>query len=66
MDRNVSGLDRIARLVVGIVLMGVGFGAIGGPAGIAVGVVGAIVTTTGLVGRSATYALFGVNTYIRV
>ncbi len=66
MDRNVSGMDRVARLVLGIVLMGVGFGALGGPAGIAVGVVGTIVTATGLVGRSATYALFGVNTYTRV
>jgi hypothetical protein len=66
MDRNVSGWDRIARLVLGIVLMGVGFGAVGGPAGIAVGVLGAIITMTGLAGRSATYALFGLNTYTRV
>ena len=66
MDRNVGGMDRIARLVIGIVMLIVGFAAVGGTAGIVVGVIGAIIFVTGLLGRCAIYPFIKVNTYTRV
>ena len=59
MGRNVGGMDRIARLVIGVLMTGVGFG-VGGGAGIAVGVIGAIILVTGLAGRCTLYPLFGI------
>ena len=66
MDRNVGGMDRVARLAIGVLMTGIGFGALGGGAGAAVGVIGAIILVTGLAGRCALYPLFRIDTYNRV
>jgi hypothetical protein len=66
MERNVGGWDRILRIVLGIVLMAVGFGVIGGSAGIAIGVIFAVVFVTGVFGRCLLYVPLRLNTYIRI
>jgi uncharacterized membrane protein HdeD (DUF308 family) len=68
MKKNVGGIDRTARLVVGPVLLLVGIAALVGAVplgtlGAAVAlVVGAILTVTGAVQRCPLNALFGVDT----
>jgi hypothetical protein len=66
MERNVGSWDRVLRIVLGIVLMAVGFGVIGGSGGITIGVIFAVVFVTGLTGRCLLYVPFRINTYIRV
>ena len=66
MERNVGGIDRLIRIVLGIVLMGVGFGAIGGGGGTAIGIIFAVVFVTGLTGRCLLYVPFRFNTYVRI
>ena len=59
---NEAPWDRIVRVVLGIVLLYVGFGVMDGTWGIVVGVVGLIPLITGAVGWCPLYALFGTRT----
>jgi len=62
MRRNMSNMDRGVRFVVGIVMMGIGFGALGGGAAVAVGVIGVILFATSAVGWCPLYIPFRVST----
>lgn len=59
---NEAGWDRIARIVLGVVLMVVGFGVIGGTGGVILGVVGLVPLLTGLVGWCPLYTVFKFRT----
>ncbi len=58
MKGNVGTVDRVLRVIVGIVLVVVGFVVIQGTAGIVVGIVGLIPLLTGLIGWCPLYILF--------
>ena len=58
MKSNVGGIDRILRIVLGLVLIGL---TVSGTIGVW-GWVGAVLLGTGLVGWCPPYALFGFNT----
>jgi DUF2892 family protein len=64
--RNVAGLDRAARLAIGIVLLPVGLLVLGGPGGGIVGVAataaGLIGLVTGVTGFCPTYVMLGWST----
>jgi Inner membrane protein YgaP-like, transmembrane domain len=64
--RNVAGLDRAARLAIGIVLLPVALLLLGGPGGGIVGIaataVGLIGLLSGLTGFCPTYVLLGWST----
>jgi hypothetical protein len=62
MKRNVGSIDRVLRVLAGIVLLVVGFAVIGGTAGIVVGVIGLIPLATGLIGWCPLYSLFKLRT----
>ena len=62
MRRNMGGMDRAVRFTIGIVMMGIGFGAMGGGAAIAVGVIGAVLFATSLVGSCPLYIPFRIST----
>lgn len=59
---NEASWDRIGRVVLGIVLLIVGFGVMDGGAGLIVGLIGLIPLLTGLVGWCPLYSLFGFRT----
>lgn len=59
---NEAGWDRIARVAVGVVLLAVGFGAVGGTVGTVLGVVGLVPLMTGLVGYCPIYSVLHVRT----
>ena len=71
MEKNVGGLDRTARLVVGPLLALLGVAALleAIPGGTAVGavllVVGAVLAGTGLTQRCLLHRVFGINTCSR-
>lgn len=58
MKSNVGGIDRILRIVLGLILMGL---AATGTVGIW-GYIGAILLATGVIGWCPPYAIFGWNT----
>jgi Protein of unknown function (DUF2892) len=58
MNKNVGGIDRVARIVVGAGLIGA---AATGLVGLW-GYVGVLPLATGLMGWCPPYALFGINT----
>lgn len=58
MKANVGGIDRIARIVVGLVLMGL---AATGMVGLW-GWLGVVLLVTGAIGWCPPYAIFGWNT----
>jgi hypothetical protein len=63
MKTNESGMDRIIRALVGIVLLALYFtGTVTGGLGIAFIVVGAVLLLTGVVGFCPLYALLRINT----
>jgi hypothetical protein len=63
MKPNESGLDRIIRVVLGVVLFALYFtGAVTGGLGIVLMVVGAIALLTGVVGFCPLYALLKLRT----
>jgi hypothetical protein len=63
MKANESGLDRIIRVLLGIVLMALYFtGTVAGGLGIVFIVVGAIALLTGIVGFCPLYALLKIKT----
>lgn len=59
---NEGPLDRAIRVVLGVAMLGVGFGVLGGTAGTVVGVVGLVPLLTGIVGFCPLYALLHVRT----
>ena len=59
---NEAGWERIARIVLGVVLLIVGFGVMDGTAGVIVGIVGFVPLLTGLSGWCPLYSLFGFRT----
>jgi hypothetical protein len=63
MKLNESGLDRIIRVIVGLVLIALYLmGLIGGGLGIVVVILGAILLITGIVGFCPLYAIFKFHT----
>ncbi|MCE5208598.1 MAG: DUF2892 domain-containing protein [Chloroflexi bacterium] len=63
MKTNESGLDRIIRVIVGIVLLALYFtGAVTGGLGILFIVLGAVLLLTGIVGFCPLYALLKIKT----
>jgi hypothetical protein len=59
---NEAGWDRVARVVLGVVLLILGFGLMEGSAGIAVGIVAFVPLLTGLIGWCPLYSVFGFRT----
>jgi hypothetical protein len=62
MKVNEGSLDRLVRLVVAGVLIGVGLGVVRGPGGIAMAVVGVIPLLTGFTGFCPLYTVLGIDT----
>jgi hypothetical protein len=68
MNKNVGGIDRTARLVVGPLLLLVGIAAfvgvfpLGTVGGVVALVVGAVLTVTGAVQRCPLHTLLGIDT----
>ncbi|MCP3938549.1 MAG: DUF2892 domain-containing protein [Actinomycetia bacterium] len=62
MKINEANTERIARTVLGIVLIIVGFVAVGGTLGALLGIVGLIALVTGAVGFCPLYRLFEFST----
>jgi hypothetical protein len=62
MKTNEAMWDRGIRVALGIVLVIVGFAAIGGVGGIILGIVGVIALVTGAVGWCPLYAVLGFRT----
>lgn len=62
LDKNEGPLDRLIRVLLGIVLTPIGFGVMGGGGGIALGVIGVILLLTGITGRCIVYRLVNFNT----
>jgi hypothetical protein len=58
MKSNVGGIDRILRIVIGLVLIGL---TVSGTIGVW-GWVGAVMLGTGLIGWCPPYAIFGFST----
>lgn len=58
---NESTTDRVIRFVVGAALLATGVLAIDGIGGVALGVVGAILVFTGLVGFCPIYRVLGIR-----
>jgi hypothetical protein len=59
---NEGSVDRIIRVVAGIILLVVGIVVVKGTIGIVLDVVGGILLVTGAVGFCPLYALFHLNT----
>ena len=60
---NEAGWDRIARIVLGLALLGLGLtGVIPGVLGIVAGIAGLVFVATGLIGWCPLYAPFGFST----
>jgi hypothetical protein len=59
---NEATWDRIARVVVGAVLVLLGFAVVQGGFGIFLGIVGLVLVVTGLVGWCPLYAIFKFRT----
>lgn len=59
---NEAGWDRVFRVVLGVVLLIVGFGVMTGTAGLVVGIVAFVPLLTGLLGWCPLYSLFGFRT----
>jgi hypothetical protein len=59
---NEGVLDRIVRLLIGLVLIIVGFAVLDGGAMLTVGIIGVIGFLSGLSGRSLIYKLINFNT----
>lgn len=58
MKNNVGGIDKILRIVVGVVLIGLGIAGIGAPWTF----VGIVPLATGLFGWCPLYTLLGIST----
>ena len=60
--RNQANWERIVRVVLGVVLVGVGFGVLSSPWSWIVIAVGAVALVTGLVGYCPAWSVFGIRT----
>jgi hypothetical protein len=58
MKANVGGLDRVARITAGVVLIGLALAGMIGPWGY----IGVVPLATGLMGWCPAYSLFGIKT----
>ncbi len=61
-EKNVSGLDRIIRIVVGLALMGVGLLYVSPWLGYALALIGLLVLGTGIFETCTFYSILGINT----
>jgi hypothetical protein len=63
--KNIGGVDRVARILIGIALLAVTSLAIGGPGNplAYLGLVGLIPLIAGIIGYCPPYSLLGINTY---
>ena len=59
---NEAGWERVTRVVLGVVLLIVGFGVMDGTGGAIVGIVAFVPLLTGLSGWCPLYSLFGFRT----
>ena len=59
---NEAGWDRAVRVVLGVVLMIVGFGVVGGAGGTVLGIVAIVPLLTGIVGWCPLYTVLGIRT----
>ena len=62
MNKNEGTIDRVLRVILGIVLLYVGFFVMSGTWGTLVGLVGFIPLLTGALGWCPLYGVFGLNT----
>jgi len=62
MKTNENSVDRIVRVILGLVLIVVGFCVMGGTGGIILGIIGFVPLLTGIVGFCPAYALFKFST----
>lgn len=63
---NEAGWDRLARVVLGVVLLYLGWaGVVGGTAGLVLKIFGFVPLVTGIVGWCPLYTLFGFTTCAR-
>lgn len=63
MKTNESGLDRLVRVVIGVILLGLfAFGVVSGTLGVIFVVVGAVALITGVVGFCPLYSLLKIQT----
>ena len=62
MKLNQAIQERGARVVLGVVLVVVGFAAMSGAGGVVLGIIGLILLVTGAVGWCPLYRLFGFST----
>lgn len=63
MKLNVAGWDRVVRVILGIVLLYLGFAhVVGGGLGVVADILGAVLLLTGIVGFCPLYALLGLST----
>ena len=59
---NEASWDRIARVILGVVMVGLGVGVVGGTWGWVLAVVGLVPLVTGLVGWCPIYSIIGRGT----
>ena len=59
MKVNEGTLDRVIRVIFGVVLLGIGILVVKGTVGIVLDVIGAVLLITGVVGFCLLYRLFG-------
>jgi len=62
LPQNVGTIDRWIRIVLGLLLIVVGFFVLGGTGGTILGIVGFIPLLTGLTGRCLLYLPFRIST----
>lgn len=61
MKKNEGAIDRVFRIIVGVVLVAAGFSTVG-RAAVILWIVGGILLITGITGFCGIYALFGMDT----
>lgn len=62
MDRNVGGIDRVLRVVLGVVLLIVGYRNRGKTAGTLAFIAGSDITVTAIIQRCPVNTLLGIDT----
>jgi hypothetical protein len=62
MEKNVGKSDGIIRLILGVILIIVGFGYLSGVVGVIVIIIGVALIITSFTKFCFTYKLFGINT----
>ena len=60
--KNEGTIDRAIRVVLGVMLLIIGFAVVGGTAGTITGIVGLVPLLTGLAGWCPLYSVFGITT----